>query len=245
MKKQVVLVFALALMLEATSYGKTEAPSSPDSPDVHGMLVFGEEETYLSHLPMFRAPHNYQLIMAAEFGTEVKSVYLQSRRKYPTERIYTLAPVPFVLPEIVKNGKRFTATLYRGHFERGGVPIANDITVEIKKVVFFEKLVSDETKPRTLRYILFGNGKEWYLAHQIVAAPDFDQIITLRERPQIWEKQLKKNGKIFLTILDSQDIRPLEDGDERSVHVSERQGTQTILKGIKVDYLEFDDLAEK
>jgi hypothetical protein len=245
MNKLRILLLALALALGVTSYGKTEALSFPDSPDVHGMLVFGEAEIYLSHLPMFHAPHNYQLIMAAEFGKEVKSVYLQSRRKHPAERIYTLAPVPFVLPEIVKNGKRFTAALYRGHFERGGVPIASGITVEVKKVVFFEKLVSDETKPRTLRYILFGNSKEWYLAHRIVAAPDFDQIISLRERPRLLEKQLRKNGKIFLTILDSQDIRPLEEGDERSVQVSENQSTQTVLKGIKVDYLEFDDLAEK
>jgi hypothetical protein len=29
---------------------------------VHGML-FGEEALYLSHLPMFEGPHNFQLIL--------------------------------------------------------------------------------------------------------------------------------------------------------------------------------------
>ncbi len=28
----------------------------------HGMLLFGEQAAYLSHLPMFGSPHNYQAI---------------------------------------------------------------------------------------------------------------------------------------------------------------------------------------
>jgi hypothetical protein len=29
----------------------------------HGMLLFGEETLYLSHLPMFMSPHNFQVIL--------------------------------------------------------------------------------------------------------------------------------------------------------------------------------------
>jgi hypothetical protein len=30
---------------------------------VHGMLLFGADTLYLSHLPMFMRPHNYQVIL--------------------------------------------------------------------------------------------------------------------------------------------------------------------------------------
>jgi hypothetical protein len=37
--------------------------SGHEHPAVHGMLVVGEGQLFLSHLPMFHAPHDYQIIM--------------------------------------------------------------------------------------------------------------------------------------------------------------------------------------
>jgi hypothetical protein len=53
--------------------------SAQDQPAVHGMLLVGEETLYLSHLPMFHSPHNYQVILEVRFKTSTldpKSVYL-------------------------------------------------------------------------------------------------------------------------------------------------------------------------
>ena len=47
-----------------------------DRPSVHGMLLFGKENLYASHLPMFHAPHDYQVIfklnLSSNTGTVVK-----------------------------------------------------------------------------------------------------------------------------------------------------------------------------
>lgn len=138
MKNPITLWLSFLFLLVVTSYGTTKSLASPDQPDIHGMLVFGEAQVYLSHLPMFHPPHNYQIILAADLGKDAESVYLKSRKEYPAERIYTLAPLPFVLAETVEASKPFTATLYRGHFEREGVPIVSGVTARIKKSYFLK-----------------------------------------------------------------------------------------------------------
>ena len=37
--------------------------ANADVPTTHGMLLFGNETVYASHLPMFHSPHDYQLIL--------------------------------------------------------------------------------------------------------------------------------------------------------------------------------------
>ncbi len=34
---------------------------------LHGMLIVGEETIYVSHLPMWMAPHNFQMILEVTF----------------------------------------------------------------------------------------------------------------------------------------------------------------------------------
>ena len=41
---------------------------------VHNMVVVGERRIFLSHLPMFMAPHSVQLILEATFVKEGKSI---------------------------------------------------------------------------------------------------------------------------------------------------------------------------
>lgn len=101
------------------------------------------------------------------------------------------------------------------------------------------------TKPRHPNYILFGNNKEWFLAHQIVAMPDFDQIVGLPKRSQIIERQLKKQGRILLTVANSQNTQPLKEGDKGPAFVLGNPRVRISLSGVKSYYLEFDDLAEK
>src|SRR5258706_108638 len=53
-------VLALLTVLAA------RAATSVDAPSVHGMLIVGESTVFLSHLPMFHPPHDYQLILNAK-----------------------------------------------------------------------------------------------------------------------------------------------------------------------------------
>lgn len=149
-----------------------------DHPSVHGMLIVGKNTVYLSHLPMFHAPHDYQVIVEAEFSTEGKTAYLDNLES-SSEKIYTLVPEAFVLPEMIKNPRPFKAQIYKGHFERDGVLIAENVTVEIKKVIYFKKFNPLDVKPIESHFLLFGNKQEQFLAHAISQRPDFDQILKI------------------------------------------------------------------
>lgn len=153
------------------------AAGHQDHPSVHGMAIVGEETIYLSHLPMFHSPHDYQAIFEAELDDSAKAVFLASKEA-SAETVYTIAPEAFVLPEMAVNPRPFQAELFRGHFERGGEKIAQ-ATVTIRRVVYFRKFDPHQPKSAAATFFLFGKGKEKFLAHEISARPDFDQLLAV------------------------------------------------------------------
>jgi hypothetical protein len=167
----------LNLLLSILAGASALAAGHHDHPSIHGMAVVGEETIYLSHLPMFHSPHDYQVIFEVNLNEKAKATYLASKRTF-AETVYTIAPESFVLPEMVENPKPFHAALYRGHFERGGEAIT-DVIITITRVVHFKKFDPHQPKLGSARFFLFGKGKEKFLAHEISAKPDFDQILAV------------------------------------------------------------------
>jgi len=152
-----------------------------DPPNTHGMLVAGVDTIYLSHLPMTHRPHDYQLIFEAEWPAETLARYRDDAGRHPQD-YYTLVPSErWILPQTVKPGATFRADLYRGHFERGGTPIARDLPVAVRRIVHFRRFEPGR-KPDPGAWIAFGRGRERFLAHRIEAAPDMDQIVRI-DRP--------------------------------------------------------------
>lgn len=189
--KTLAFMIMLALALEASAH---------DHPSVHGMLVVGNERIYLSHLPMFHAPHDYQLIVEVELDATSSQIYLQSLSSSP-EKVYTLVPEAFSLPEMVRAPRPFGADLYRGHFERGGDAIARGLHVEIRRVIYFKKLNPQGPRPKKAQYLLFGHEREQFLAHVITSRPNFDQVLELASSPD------QQFGHISLPVSD---LEPLE-----------------------------------
>ncbi len=177
------LTIILSFLSTGSAWGRPQFPgptSVPaDLPSVHGMLLFGEERVFLSHLPMFHSPHDYQVILEAELDRAAQSAYRRSRIA-SQETVYTLVPETFVLPELVRSPRPFRAQLYRGHFERGGELIAGDVRVTLKEVLHFRRFDPKATRSREASYLLFGEGRDQYLAHLIEAKPDFDQVLRVR-----------------------------------------------------------------
>lgn len=188
------------------------AQASTDPPAIHGMLLFGDRQLYASHLPMFHAPHDYQAIMAIHLSSpsgDPAALYRADRARTDSS-VYTVLPEPFVLPDVVGERRPFKATIYRGDFEKGGTPIANDVTVSIDSVVVFRKLDPVAARPSQAEDLLFGTGDQAYLAHWIVAPPDFDQIVAIR--PQ----QPLPNRPTVVRIAGQPDDRPLREGQSIS-----------------------------
>ena len=216
-----------------------------DRPAIHGMLIFGKDTIYLSHLPMFHQPHDYQVIVEATLETSGQQIYLQDRASHPEQLIYTIEPLEkFVLPDEMQNLKSFQATLFRGHFERGGVPIAENITIKVSSVVYFNHFDPQATKPNTLTYLLFGHPGEQYLAHWIVAKPDFDQIAAVEFGSPQNQALRSKQPYCFALQNGHADDKPLE-GADASIQVSDGSSSSVLhLISFKEIYLEFDDLSD-
>jgi hypothetical protein len=150
---------------------------------VHGMLVFGVGAKFVSHLPMYDQPHDVQAIaevnllrQPGEFNAELFA------KPHPTG-YHTLKPEPFSLPEMNKQGYRFPATLYAGHFEREGNVEIGKVIVEVKRPIVYRKLsASGESEP-VYTAMVFGSSEagEYYMAHKIGARPSFDQISLVAE----------------------------------------------------------------
>jgi hypothetical protein len=156
---------------------------------VHGMLLFGQDALYLSHLPMFKSPHNFQVILEVGFDDAAGGV-LRADREADGHGLYTFAPEMFHITELDPGGdvparSSVEGTIFRGHFERGGRPIADGAVAEVRNVVYFNELDvgTGRAADQELTYLCFGHAGQLHLAHRITAKPDFDQVLTARLVP--------------------------------------------------------------
>jgi hypothetical protein len=165
-----------------------------DSPSVHGMLLFGTKTTYLSHLPMFHSPHDYQWIFEAQLDAKSTAELAILRKKNLVEKVWTVVPEPFSLPKMAAAPKVFLADIYKGHFERGGTKVLSKASVSIVQHIHFRKLLGN-SKPTASSFV-FGKPGEYFSAHSIETPPDFDRIAaveiqndgTIRELELIYEE---------------------------------------------------------
>jgi hypothetical protein len=158
---------------------------------VHGMLVLGGQRTdtamrspvYVSHLPMFSSPHDFQVILRV--GGEAARVYGDFVAHFGFDPIFTFMPEPFSIDELDPSSAggpartSFGGTLFRGHFERGGSEIASDVPFEVEQAIHYRRFRSEESPDEgPLRYLCFGQRDAAFLAHLVEAPPpDFDQIL--------------------------------------------------------------------
>lgn len=160
----------------------------------HGMLIVGDERVIFSHLPMFHTPHDRQVLLevslTADSGDPL-ATYRRDRQDTAT-RIYTWVPRPFVLTDLVAapaNTFVMTGTIFRGHFERGGVAItSNAVKARVVRVLFSRRFSPLDAAPAARRFLIFGSRTEPFLAHRITKAPDFDHVagIEITAVPADW-----------------------------------------------------------
>lgn len=153
----------------------------------HGMALFGGQEgLYASHLPMFHAPHDFQVILQIRIADKATDAALRKRLDGKTE-LWTINPEKFELssiaPELEKPRKEFHADLVQGHFERGGSTQYKGAKIVIDKVIMFRQLESKEHSAKLARYIQLGSGKQRFLVKEINTRPDFDHIVAYNPEP--------------------------------------------------------------
>ena len=169
--------------------GHHHGPRGCDTVGRHAMLLFGGDPVYLSHLPMYAGPDNFQVLLEA--GPDSPALEdLRADRARHGDAVYTFDPVPFPIAELAPHDgvparTSLEGTLVRGHFERGGTPVATGARMDIRTVVWFRQLdVEGTPEPgQALEYLYFGRGEQRYLVHERQARPSFDQVLTVRLIP--------------------------------------------------------------
>lgn len=204
------------------------------------MLVFGTGRVYASHLAMFNSPHDYQVLLEVTLSDSARAAYARSQRQFPDEQVYTLEPERFVLPAMLQQPRPFKATLYRGHFERGGTAIAGGVTVRIAKVLYAKQLQPHPDPDAKAEYVLLGNEQEQFLVHRIGARPNFDQVLRVSLPDARLRKQLAQQGSLVLTQPRlAASVEPITTPATIS---GEAGGRKLSLKVTRSLYLEHDDL---
>ena len=140
---------------------------------VHGMIVFGGEQVFLSHVPMFHEPHDVQLVVAVRLSAPAGGL----PRSF-SDQLYTFEPTPFSLDALRAGDQhRIEGTLYAGNFEQGGQPIARGVVVDIQRIVF-DRPLDTAAAPDPPGYLAVGSRRDTTLVHLIAGAPGYDQIAT-------------------------------------------------------------------
>lgn len=156
-----------------------------DKPATHGMLLFGDKQTYVSHLPMFHAPHDYQLILQVKLKLTPLSTALMKyeQAKRQGETLFTIEPEKMDLTQVIDGTlKEFKAKLYAGHFERGGRAL-DTVIVVVEKKIYSQKL-NPEKLGAVFNYLVFGEKDDYYAAHIINGVGSFDSILKVSQLEQ-------------------------------------------------------------
>jgi hypothetical protein len=229
------------------------------------MLMVGEETIYLSHLPMFMSPHDYQVILEVALtntGSDPQAIYVSDRRT-TGEKIYTFVPERFVLTDLVEPDPQhprrssFKGTLFRGHFERGGEPLPMTaagqpptINAQVTQVVHFRKFDPEVGQLPQLEYLLFGKGKELFLAHLITRPPDFDQILSVKVAGhKFTDKELRQGVHVTFQGRENSPEARIKEGEKAPgrIQVAGENGPETLEVQLEAGvefYFESGELAE-
>ncbi len=172
------VLFGILFLLSQVSFAKDEVkelpPLEPAYMGVHGMvLVTQGSSIYASHLPLYKKPHNVQLLYKLDNND---LAVLQTVRD---SQLITIKPKPFNLQRLMRGEKMvIQADLYAGHFERGGMLVYENILLSFDKQLYVRTF--DDIKPSSTKQeydvVSLRQNYKIYI-HRIQQAPSFDHLL--------------------------------------------------------------------
>ncbi len=145
----------------------------------HGMVLFGGREAlYASHLPLFRAPHDHQVVLQVRLSDPALDRALRERLDGKTA-LWTIEPERFELSRLDPASRAplqaFDAGVYEGHFERKGILSYKKAGFVVERVLVYRQLDPDARARAQARYLPVGR----FLVKEIDSRPDVDHIVAL------------------------------------------------------------------
>lgn len=171
-----LFAFASQGFAQDESPEKAPEPLDPAYEGIHGMVVFNNASAlYASHLPLYRKPHNAQLIYKIE-AKDPALIFLVRDAD-----MVTIKPEKFNLQRLMR-GEELTvkADVYIGHFERGGSRIYEQVELTFSKQIYL-RMLEDLGEPTTAQIYDEVELKKGLriLVHQIQGSPSYDHLILL------------------------------------------------------------------
>ena len=183
-----------ALALSSTPWavaGAAEGHACHGGPDhttgIHGMALFGDGDDLLaSHLPLFRHPHDHQLVLELRLADPALAAEM-GRRLGASPALWTLVPECLELDRLAGAAAgspvRFRADLVEGHFERGGTTVHKAVEVEAVAAPMNARLDPAYRTAAAAAYRLVGRGERRFLVKRVGARPDFDHVVAVAVPP--------------------------------------------------------------
>ena len=107
----------------------------------HGMLILVASNICMFHLPMFHAPHHYQVIFHFHLQDAKREQELRQQLRKKAQ-VWTIDPIEFDLLSLSSSptGWTFQADVFEGHFERNGIKRYSQQSIVVDEVVVFREL---------------------------------------------------------------------------------------------------------
>ena len=183
-----------------------------DTTGIHGMVLAGESPVYVSHLPMFMVPHNYQVILKVTLEDDVNRKLADLRAHFGSDMLVTVHPEVFAIRDLKPGDDgpavltEFRADIVKGHFEHDGDTFAEATLVRVDDVTCFQEfdLSPGDAAGNAwdLEYLLFGDAdRDLFLAHRIGERPSFDQIVRVSvDGVHFTEAEIERRGRPTVAI---------------------------------------------
>ncbi|QDP01637.1 hypothetical protein [Thalassotalea sp. PS06] len=168
------ILLTSASMLQPAS-ANADAHQQHNLMGIHGMvlLIDSEQNLYANHLPLYRAPHNHQIVYSIGLPEEIKQ---NVTSMLATKQMVTVVPEPFDLTRMI-DGEAFAvkADIYQGHFERDGKKLLST-TLTLDKQVLNHPVGANRSESGMTVNITPINSKESLYVHKIDRQPGFDAL---------------------------------------------------------------------
>lgn len=144
----------------------------------HGMVLFGRTHHYLEHIPMFRGPHDAQVVMRVVLRDVGEKLITSDFSRVA----HSVKPTHQFSLDDLMHGKqtRFIGDIHRGNFEDKGPLVEKDAYITVEAVLLARILPGDERiADGHQEYALFGEPDDAYLTNVIRASRGYQQILRI------------------------------------------------------------------
>lgn len=138
MKTLLKIVIAVAALVLITATSAAEH-SGHHSQVKHNMILYGENEIFISHL-VYKAPHNFQVIIKVQFPENIRELYLDSKKDFPGDSYIFLLDKMHIAD--IATLDSIAGTLTRTNGEGVKTVLAENVRIDKAdyKIVFFNEL---------------------------------------------------------------------------------------------------------